>query len=137
MFHYKPYSPPKTFEQCKQTFMHIIIWKYWKVFMFLIGGKCQMFLALQAHRPAQNLWAVQTEKPWNIFIWKYRRIFMFLIGGKCQRCSSYYKRYGPPKTCEQCKQKSAFDRGVRISILLFRKIWAGYRSSRLFLLING
>ena len=33
-------------------------------------------------------------------------------GGKCQRCSSYYKRYGPPKTCEQCKQKSAFDRGV-------------------------
>merc|ERR1711935_461211 len=32
------------------------------------------------------------------------------LGGKCKRCSHYYKKYGPPKTCEQCKQKSAFDK---------------------------
>ena len=27
------------------------------------------------------------------------------------------QKYGPPKTCDQCKQKSAFDRGVNILIL--------------------
>ncbi|KAK7807703.1 hypothetical protein U0070_010918 [Myodes glareolus] len=32
------------------------------------------------------------------------------IGTKCQRCTNSEKKYGPPQTCEQCKQQCAFDR---------------------------
>nr|CAD7597304.1 unnamed protein product [Timema genevievae] len=32
------------------------------------------------------------------------------IGFKCQRCNNAELKFGPPLTCEQCKQKCAFDR---------------------------
>ena len=31
------------------------------------------------------------------------------VGQKCQRCSNYEKKYGLPKSCEQCKQQCAFE----------------------------
>lgn len=41
---------------------------------------------------------------------EYCNIIAAFIGNKCQRCTNSEKRYGPPVTCEQCKQKCAFDR---------------------------
>lgn len=32
------------------------------------------------------------------------------IGNKCQRCTNSERKYGPAVTCEQCKQRCAFDR---------------------------
>lgn len=32
------------------------------------------------------------------------------IGNKCQRCTNSERKYGPPLSCDQCKQKCAFDR---------------------------
>ncbi|CAG4958043.1 unnamed protein product [Colias eurytheme] len=31
-------------------------------------------------------------------------------GNKCQRCANSERKYGPAVTCEQCKQRCAFDR---------------------------
>lgn len=31
-------------------------------------------------------------------------------GSKCQRCANSERKYGPAVTCEQCKQRCAFDR---------------------------
>ncbi|GBN25009.1 Protein FAM76A, partial [Araneus ventricosus] len=41
---------------------------------------------------------------------EYCNIIAAFIGAKCQRCTNSEKRYGPPVTCEQCKQRCAFDR---------------------------
>lgn len=40
----------------------------------------------------------------------YCNIIAAFIGSKCQRCTNSEKKYGPPLTCEQCKQRCAFDR---------------------------
>ena len=74
-------------------------------FIYRSGTLCQKLLDMETGLPigvSTSLCSI----PWQI-------IFIYLcLGGKCQRCSTYNKRYGPPKTCEQCKQKSAFDKGV-------------------------
>lgn len=41
---------------------------------------------------------------------QYCNIIAAFIGTKCQRCTNSEKKYGPPQTCEQCKQQCAFDR---------------------------
>lgn len=41
---------------------------------------------------------------------QYCNIIATFIGNKCQRCTNSEKKYGPPRTCEQCKQHCAFDR---------------------------
>ena len=41
---------------------------------------------------------------------EYCNVIAAFIGNKCQRCANSEKKYGPPHTCEQCKQKCAFDR---------------------------
>lgn len=41
---------------------------------------------------------------------QYCNIIATFIGNKCQRCTNSEKKYGPPHTCEQCKQHCAFDR---------------------------
>nr|CAD7198619.1 unnamed protein product [Timema douglasi] len=40
----------------------------------------------------------------------YCNIIAAFIGFKCQRCNNAELKFGPPLTCEQCKQKCAFDR---------------------------
>ncbi|TUR04352.1 Protein FAM76B [Bagarius yarrelli] len=42
---------------------------------------------------------------------KYCNIIAAFIGTKCQRCTNSEKKYGPPQTCEQCKQQCAFSTG--------------------------
>ena len=32
------------------------------------------------------------------------------IGNRCQMCANSEKKWGPPVTCDQCKQQCAFDR---------------------------
>ncbi|KAK2490392.1 hypothetical protein MC885_011024 [Smutsia gigantea] len=41
---------------------------------------------------------------------QYCNIIAAFIGNKCQRCTNSEKKYGPPYSCEQCKQQCAFDR---------------------------
>lgn len=41
---------------------------------------------------------------------QYCNIIAAFIGNKCQRCTNSEKKYGPPHSCEQCKQQCAFDR---------------------------
>lgn len=41
---------------------------------------------------------------------EYCNVIAAFIGSKCQRCANSEKRYGLPITCQQCKQKCAFDR---------------------------
>merc|ERR1739845_119383 len=41
---------------------------------------------------------------------QFCNIIAAFVGGKCHRCHDSYRRYGAPKTCEQCKQKCAFDK---------------------------
>ena len=41
---------------------------------------------------------------------QYCNIIAAFVHGKCHRCHDSYRRFGPPKTCDQCKQKCAFDR---------------------------
>lgn len=51
---------------------------------------------------------------------QYCNIIAAFIGTKCQRCTNSEKKYGPPQTCEQCKQQCAFDRKEEGR----RKVWA-------------
>lgn len=54
---------------------------------------------------------------------EYCNILAAFIGFKCQRCTNAERKWGPPSTCEQCKQKCAFDRNdgsrrkVRVSLI--------------------
>lgn len=41
---------------------------------------------------------------------EYCNVIAAFIGSKCQRCTNSERKYGPPLTCDQCKQKCAFDR---------------------------
>jgi hypothetical protein len=41
---------------------------------------------------------------------EYCNVIAAFIGNRCQRCANSEKRWGPPQTCEQCKQQCAFDR---------------------------
>ena len=41
---------------------------------------------------------------------QYCNIIAAFIGNKCQRCTNSERKYGPPYSCEQCKQQCAFDR---------------------------
>ncbi|UYV76226.1 FAM76A [Cordylochernes scorpioides] len=41
---------------------------------------------------------------------EYCNVLAAFIGTKCQRCTHSQKKYGPPVTCEQCRQKCAFVR---------------------------
>lgn len=50
---------------------------------------------------------------------QYCNIIAAFIGTKCQRCTNSEKKYGPPQTCEQCKQQCAFDRKEEGR----RKVW--------------
>lgn len=40
----------------------------------------------------------------------YCNIIAAFIGQKCQRCANSERKYGPPVTCDQCKQNCAFNR---------------------------
>lgn len=41
---------------------------------------------------------------------EYCNVIAAFIGNKCQRCTNSERKYGPPLSCDQCKQKCAFDR---------------------------
>ena len=54
---------------------------------------------------------------------EYCNIIAAFIGNRCQRCSNSEKRWGPPKTCQQCKQQCAFDRGSDSSRVRTNLAW--------------
>lgn len=56
---------------------------------------------------------------------QYCNIIAAFIGTKCQRCTNSEKKYGPPQTCEQCKQQCAFDRKEEGR----RKVWRSHVQS--------
>ncbi|KAB0404413.1 hypothetical protein E2I00_020080 [Balaenoptera physalus] len=60
---------------------------------------------------------------------QYCNIIAAFIGTKCQRCTNSEKKYGPPQTCEQCKQQCAFDRkeeGRRKVLFSFKRLMGSY-----------
>lgn len=60
---------------------------------------------MNMNRWISNMFSFFQPKPCQ-----YCNIIAAFIGTKCQRCTNSEKKYGPPQTCEQCKQQCAFDR---------------------------